>query len=170
MRRMTITQSLLSDLTREAALTVKVLQAVPEDRFDYRPHDKSWTMAALAGHLAEAPMWAHGFLEDEMDFAQLADYQPFVPKDKAELFATLETNLATCRSSLERLDDDAMRRTWTARMGDKVLQQAPREQVVRDVLIHHWIQHRGQLQVYLRLCDAAVPPTYGPTADVPEWS
>jgi len=167
---MTITHSLLSDLEREAALTLKVLQAVPESRFDYRPHEKSWSMAALAGHLAENPMWAHGFLEDEMDFAQLDDYRPFVPKDKQELLATLDKNLAACRDSLDKLDDDAMRATWTARMGDKVVQAAPREQVVRDILIHHQVQHRGQLQVYLRLCGAPVPPTYGPTADVPDWS
>lgn len=165
-----LTQSLLADLAREATLTKKMLEAVPEQHFGFRPHPKSWTVAQLAGHLAEAPMWAHGFLEDEMDFAQMGDYQPFVPKDKAELLATLDKNLATCRESLGMLDDAAMHRNWTARMGDKVMSSSPRHEVARDVLIHHWIQHRGQLQVCLRLCDVAVPPTYGPTADVQEWS
>jgi len=167
---MTIAQSLLADLDREAVHTRKMLEAVPEDRLDFRPHPKSWTMAALAGHIAEAPMWAHGFLEDEMDFAQMGDYQPFVPEQKAELLAALDKNLAACREAIGKLDDAAMRRNWTARMGDKVLSSSPRHEVARDVLVHHWIQHRGQLQVYLRLCDATVPPTYGPTADVAEWS
>jgi len=127
-------------------------------------------MAQLAGHLAEAPMWATGMVEDEMDFAQMGDYRPFVPADKQELLAALDQNLAACRDAIARFDDARMHATWTARMGEKVLSKAPRHQVLRDVLVHHWIQHRGQLQVYLRLCDVPVPPTYGPTADVPEWS
>lgn len=167
---MTIADSLLADLDREAERTRKLLAAAPEERFAFRPHEKSWTLAELAGHLAEAPMWAHGYLEDEMDFAQMGDYRPFVPKDKAELMAKLDENLAVCRDALAALDDARMRDTWTGRMGDRVLVQAPRDQLVRDTLIHHWIQHRGQLQVYLRLCDVPVPPTYGPTADVAEWS
>ncbi|MGE3353919.1 MAG: DinB family protein [Planctomycetota bacterium] len=167
---MTLASALLADFDRETVLTRRILDAVPEDRLPWRPHAKSWTLAQLASHIAEAPSWASSMFEDEMDFAAMADYRPFEAKDKQELLQMLDKNVAECRAALQGRDDAAMRGIWTARMGDKVLMQEPRHQVLRTIAIHHWIQHRGQLQVYLRLCDAVVPPTYGPTADVAEWS
>lgn len=167
---MTIASDLLADLDREAILTRKILAAIPDDRFDFQPHPKSWTLGKLAGHIAEAPSWTPAWREDSMDFAAMGDYQPFSAKNRTELLTGLDRNVAVAREALAGFDDALMRGTWTARMGDKVLMAGPRAEVMRTTLIHHWIQHRGQLQVYLRLCGVAVPPTYGPTADVAEWA
>jgi uncharacterized damage-inducible protein DinB len=50
--------------------------------------------------------------------------------------------------------------------GDQVFFTAPRAVIVRQT-INHLVHHRGQLTVYLRLVDVAVPSIYGPTADEP---
>ena len=41
----------------------------------------------------------------------------------------------------------------------------PKVSAFRRFLLHHVIHHRGQLTVYLRLQNVALPPIYGPTAD-----
>lgn len=41
----------------------------------------------------------------------------------------------------------------------------PRGQCVRSMCYNHVVHHRGQLTVYLRLLDVAVPGMYGPSAD-----
>ncbi len=167
---MTIASDLLADLEREAALTRKTLAAIPDGKFDFRPHPRSWTLGQLAGHIVDAPSWIPAWREDSMDFAAMGDYQPFTAKTTAELLAGLDRHMAAAREALAGFDDRLMRGTWTARKGDQELMKGRRDEVMRTTLLNHVIQHRGQLQVYLRLCGAIVPPTYGPTADVAEWS
>jgi len=55
--------------------------------------------------------------------------------------------------------------TWTVLMGGKELMSLPRVAMIRSFLLNHWIHHRGQLSVYLRLLDVPVPSIYGPSAD-----
>ena len=165
-----IARALIADFDREVALTRRTLEAIPADRLDFRPHPRSWTLAELAGHIAETPSWTPGWQQDEMDFAALDGYAPVVPSDRDDLLRRFDDNVRSARELLGGFDDERMRAKWVARMGEQVLIDCPRAESMRTVLIHHWIQHRGQLQVYLRLCDAPVPPTYGPTADVAEWS
>ena len=50
-------------------------------------------------------------------------------------------------------------------MGEEILASMPKVAVVRGFLMNHNVHHRGQLTVYLRLCDVPVPQTYGPSAD-----
>ena len=54
---------------------------------------------------------------------------------------------------------------WTMRSGDHVIATIPRIGAIRGVGISHYIHHRGQLSVYLRMLDIAVPSIYGPSAD-----
>jgi uncharacterized damage-inducible protein DinB len=54
---------------------------------------------------------------------------------------------------------------WTLKAGERTLLAAPRAGVIRSFLFNHWYHHRGQLSVYLRLLDVAVPSVYGLTAD-----
>lgn len=163
---MTLSQALIADFKHEAANTRKVLEAVPADRFDWKPHDKSMSLGQLAGHVAESPSWVSSMMEPELDFAAIGgDYKPFIPTDKAGLLETFESNSKSFEETLAGKDDAFMESTWTMRAGDKVLMQAPRHAAIRSTAIHHIIHHRGQLTVYLRLLGAAVPGTYGPTAD-----
>jgi len=162
---MTIADDLTADFQRELPHTRKLLAAVPEAELGWRPHEQSWTLAQLAGHIAESPAWLSSIFEDEMDFARMQDYAPFVPETKAELLETAERNAGTFAPALEGREDAFLRADWTMRMGDQVILQAPRAQVIRDILIHHLVHHRGQLTVYLRLLGVPVPATYGNSAD-----
>ena len=162
---MGIASNLIADFDREAAYTRKMIQAVPEDKYTWQPHRKSWTMAQLVGHIAESPSWLGAIFDDEMDFGDMPEYQPFQPETKAQAEETLERNLASFSKLLGDKDDAFLQGTWTMRKGDKVLMKAPRSEVIRETLIHHLAHHRGQLSVYLRLVDAPVPATYGGTAD-----
>ncbi len=166
---MTISQSLLSDLDREAVFTRSVLAAAPADRFDWKPHEKSMTLGELASHIAETPSWIEGMQKDTFDMGELADYRPFAARDSATLLAAFESNMAICRAVISG-DDAFLQTRWRMTHGDQVLVDKPRHESIRSIAIHHLIQHRGQLLVYLRLLDVPVPQTYGPTADYPDWA
>jgi len=164
-----IADSIVADFERDAALSRTLLEAVPEDQLDWKPHDKSRTLGELAGHIAECPTWTGAMLEESMDFAQMGDYQPYVPGSKRELLDTLEQNRAGFAPVLAGKSDEFMRATWTMKMGDQVLLEQPRADVIREIVIGHNAHHRGQLTVYLRLLDVEVPKTFGPTADHPDF-
>ncbi len=163
---MTLADSLYIDFADEAKRTRTMLEVVPTAKFDWRPHGKSMTLGALAGHLAEMPAWVRGFLNDELDFSKLElDYEPFVPTSKEDLLSTADENTALLHTTLATMSDEFLEEEWTMRAGERVLLQATRHRAMREILIHHAIHHRGQLTVYLRELDVPLPPTYGPTAD-----
>jgi uncharacterized damage-inducible protein DinB len=166
---MTLASALVADLESEAKNTRKMLEIVPEGRFGWKPHEKSMTLGQLAAHLAENPSWIGAMLEDEMDFAAMGDYKPFAPKTRKELLEGFEKNLRAGLDAIRGRDDAFLERTWTMRNGDKVLMVAPKHEAVRSTAIHHWIHHRGQLSVYLRLAGVPLPQIYGPTADNPTF-
>jgi uncharacterized damage-inducible protein DinB len=56
---------------RELAVTRKVLAALPAEKFDWKPHEKSMSLGRLAIHVANLPNWAHEALDsDLLDFAK----------------------------------------------------------------------------------------------------
>ena len=164
-----IAQSLIADLEQEGQYSRSLLEAVPADKFNWKPHEKSWSLNALASHIAETPSWLDSMMDDVFDFGSgMEDYKPFVATDKDELLSVLDENLAKAKALLEDKDDEFMIRTWKGVKGDKELMSGPRGAVTRSILVHHAAHHRGQLTVYLRLLEVPVPPTYGPTADFPD--
>ena len=54
---------------------------------------------------------------------------------------------------------------WRMTREGQTLLELPRAAMFRSVMLNHWYHHRGQLTVYLRLLDVALPPIFGPTAD-----
>ncbi len=168
-----IAQSLIADMKQEGAFSRTILEAVPADKYDWQPHEKSMSLGVLASHIAETPTWLGSMMEDVFDFGTgMEDYRPFAAADQAELLAALDENLAGAIVLLEDKDDDFMTRVWKGVKGDKELMAGPRAAMARSILVHHAAHHRGQLTVYLRKLDVPVPPTYGPTADFPseDWS
>lgn len=168
---MSISEGLVNDFKSEREKTRKVLQAVPEDQLDWSPHEKSMTLGALAGHIAENPAWIVAMHGDDFDLGDSGGgegYQPYVPEGVADLVETFEKNAAMLEETVAGWDDEFQQTEWTMRQGDKVLMTQPRHAVIRTILINHGVHHRGQLTVYLRLLGASVPPTYGPTADYPD--
>ena len=165
---MSIATDLLADFDKEIANTRRMLEAIPDGRWDWKPHAKSMALGQLAGHVAEMLGWTEGMLGGDLDFAALgSSYRPFVATGRKELMETFEKGAARLLAALSGRSDAALRETWTMRKGPQVLMSMPRHAAVRANGLHHVIHHRGQLTVYLRLLGVPVPPTYGPTADMP---
>ena len=81
---MPISQMLLPEFDEEMTNTRKLLERVPENRFDYQPHAKSMTLGRLAAHVAELPEWAKMTIEiDNLDLQP--GQQPYVAKSKQDL-------------------------------------------------------------------------------------
>ncbi len=163
---MTIASALITDFGRETPKTLQLLEAVPADKLGWKPHEKSWSLGQLAGHIAESPSWLSSVLEKELDFGEMGEYQPFNPETPEQLLETYRKNAAGFVPLMTGKTDDFMSETWIMRKGDKVLMEGARADVVREIMIHHEIHHRGQLSMYLRQLGVKLPATYGDSADV----
>lgn len=162
---MALYEPLLNELLFEANSTRKMLELVPEDKFSWKPHEKSMTMGQLASHLAEMPHYAYVTVEqDVLDFAT-SDYKPKAAATNAELLQIFDDNLAKATQSLKNASDERLLANWKMQAGEEVYMDMPRTHVLRGFVLNHNVHHRGQLSVYLRLNDIALPSVYGPTAD-----
>lgn len=158
---------LLMEFDQEMCNTQQVLERVPADKLDWRPHPKSGTMGWLAAHLANLPAWVtYTLTRDEIDLADPEMHrQTDVPASVQAIMDIFGDNVAAARDALDAASDDALMEPWTLRMGDKVIFTIPRRSVLRVMVLNHTIHHRAQLEVYLRMNDIPLPPIYGPTAD-----
>jgi uncharacterized damage-inducible protein DinB len=158
-------QALIAELDAEAPTTRRVLERVPADRFEWRPHPKSMSAGQLAQHVAAIPGAVARFSQmDGMDVAtRPTEYACCESKDA--LLATLDASVAAVREFLTGLDDARATATWRLTFGDKEIFAIPRLGVMRTMGFNHWYHHRGELVVYLRLLDIPVPIVYGRSAD-----
>lgn len=155
---------LLPEFDQEMANTRKVLERVPGDKLDFRPHEKSWTLRELAGHVANIPQWAHVTLSTtELDMAQ--PFERPTLDTAADILALFDRESGLARAALEKASGDDLQVPWTLKMGEEVFFTMPRGGVLRSFVMNHIIHHRAQLTVYLRLMDVPVPGMYGPSAD-----
>jgi uncharacterized damage-inducible protein DinB len=163
---MTLTQSFLQELIHEAGNTRKMLQAMSDDVLDFKPSEKSWTMAELACHIAESYHWfVPAFKANFMDFASYT-YDKGDSSTVNGILAKFEENLKIAIGCLEAVESDAVfGETWTMKMGEVTMGEMPRAVVVRSMLMNHLYHHRGQLSVYLRASGKKVPGIYGPSGD-----
>jgi uncharacterized damage-inducible protein DinB len=160
-----VNQAFIAELKHEAASTRRILERVPEDKFDWTPHEKSMTLGRLATHVAELPGFLNSILlKDEIDFAK-GDYKPSHANTHEELLAVFRQKLDEAVQTLQNTSDETMQESFTLRRGDHVVASIPRKVAVRSMALNHIIHHRGQIAVYLRLLDIPVPGMYGPTAD-----
>lgn len=163
-----IADALRAELQHESKATRSLFAVLPEDKLDWRPHEKSMALGRLAAHIAEIPGRVSSVLEPELDFAAL-DYQSWVPRDRKHLLDTFDKAVAASRKHLDGVSDEDLHVIWTMRSGDKILAQMPRVVALRGFVLNHGVHHRGQLTVYLRLLDVPLPSVYGPTADNPNF-
>jgi uncharacterized damage-inducible protein DinB len=165
---MPMSQALLPEFDHEMANTRKTLERVPEDKFGWKPHEKSMTMGRLATHVAEMVEWIPTTFESEsFDFMPpgAPPYQPKNAASRAELLDKFDKGVSKARAAIAGASDAEMMTTWTLLGGGKTIFSMPRVAVLRGMVINHMIHHRGQLAVYLRLNDVPVPALYGPSAD-----
>ena len=161
---MTLSEALLPEYDHEMATTRRLLDRVPEEHFDWAPHDKSMTLGRLAGHLAGIPYWCTATLD--ATGLDLADMPPPPPAaTRVALLAEFDAKSAKARADLAGATDAILLAPWTLKKDGQALFTMPRISVLRTFVMNHTIHHRGQLSVYLRLKDVPVPPIYGPTAD-----
>ena len=161
-----IAQSFLAEFEAQAPITRRFLERLPADKLTWKPHEKSMTAGQLAYHLATVP---GGILQlvannpvqarDRFDYPQ--------PASREEILKAFDESITTVRSLLPAYDDTAMKETWRLVAGDREVFSQPRGEFVRDVMLSHWYQHRGQFSVYLRILNVAVPASWGPSADEP---
>lgn len=157
---------LLQQYDRELATTRLLLERIPADKMEWRPHPKSTTMAGIGRHLAHMLTW--GLLGLAKTSSDVADRAPAGPTATPEdILAMFDRNAAATRALIAGLDETALRDTWSLTWQGKTVMTSTREAVVESMILNHLIHHRGQLSVYLRLNDIPVPSIYGPTADEP---
>lgn len=169
---MTISARMLPAFDHIIQGTRQHLSVIPDDRLDFRPHEKSWTIGELGSHLANLPMWTMATLgQDSFDVAP-ADAEEPTPQPEygssAEMVAALEENAGAARAAIEAASDEDLMQEWSLLVGGEPRFSMPRVAVLRSFIMDHMIHHRGQLTVYLRLLDVPVPQTFGPTADFPD--
>jgi uncharacterized damage-inducible protein DinB len=165
---MAINQSLLGEFDHEMANARKSIERVPDDKFDWKPHSKSMSMGGLAGHIAMIPTWAKMTLEtQQFDVNPPGGQQMQMPqlKTRADVLAAFDQGVPAARAAIAAATDEAMMQPWALLNGGKPVFSMPRVAVLRSMIMNHMIHHRGQLGVYLRLNDIAVPAIYGPSAD-----
>lgn len=162
---MTIGGGFAMELKQEARTTRTMLERLPDDKFDWKPHEKSMTLGRLAGHIIEMVGWTRSTLtQDGIDFAAMK-YEPKVHTTTASMLEDFDKNVADSMSILSNIDDTEMFKSWFMRNGEKLYFEMPRVAVMRSFVMSHIIHHRGQLAVYIRLLDIPVPSIYGPSAD-----
>ena len=165
---MAISEAFLPEFDQEMAGTRKELERVPEDKFDWKPHEKSGTMAWLAGHLANIPTWAAMAIgQDSLDVMPggKPPAPPAGPTGVEELLETFDKNVREARAAIAGAGDRKMMENWSLLRNGQNVMTMPRMAVVRGFVLNHMIHHRAQLGVYLRLNDIPVPAIYGPSAD-----
>lgn len=153
------------ELEQELAQTRRILERVPDGKFDWAPHAKSMKLGRLASHVAGLCSFAQIMIDQpDLDLAK-GGSQPPDATDTAGLLALFDKTATGLRGALQQASDEKLQETWTLSAGPHVIFSGPRYAGVRRLGINHIVHHRAQLGVYLRLLDIPVPGLYGPSAD-----
>ena len=162
---MKITQSAaayLEELKAETTATRKCIERIPETVYDFKPHPKSMTMGYLALLVAEIPLWITYMIEkSEIDFAT---FKHFEAKNTQELVNHFDENMKSAERALQNVSGESLQEPFFLKANGQVLFSSPKIENI-GATINHWVHHRGQLTVYMRLNDIPVPSIYGPSAD-----
>lgn len=162
MNDITFGKEFLHELEAEVPATRKCLERIPESLSDWKPHERSMSMGYLALLVAEIPKWITNIIEkSEIDFAT---FEHFKPKTTAELVAHFDENLQGAKNALQIVTNAALAEPFFLKNQGQVLFSSPKKENVGSSL-NHWVHHRGQLTVYMRLNNIPVPSIYGPSAD-----
>lgn len=156
---------LLKELDREGAGARRLVERLRDEHLSWRPHPKSFTAGQLGGHLVDCIRWTRQICAADSFEIDPAAYRPFRPQSVDELLRGLDDTLREAHSSVEASDDAHLLASWSLTIAGKARGLRIRVEAIRDFTLSHLIHHRGQLSVYLRLLDVAVPGLYGPTAD-----
>lgn len=157
-----IIKQFLEELESEATASRKCLERIPESTFGWKPHEKSMNMGYLSLLVAGIPKWIYHAIEDSE--INLATYKQSEPKATADLVKSFDENMVAARRALQKMSGDDLKAMFSLKRGDQLLFSSPKKEMISQT-INHWVHHRGQLTVYMRLNNLPVPSIYGPSAD-----
>ncbi len=154
----------LKELEAEATATRKCLEVIPENLFDWKPHERSMNLGDLSLLVAEMPKWIQVMIEEsEIDFAT---FEHFQAKNTAELVKHFDENLAGAKNALQNVSDETFDESFHLKNYGQIVLIAPKKDQISS-MVNHLVHHRGQLTVFMRLNDIPRPSIYGPSADDP---
>ena len=165
---MSIGQTMLMEFDEEMKNTRKTLERCPDEKWNWKPHDKSGTLGWLAVHIGTIPDWISMTINtEEFDYAPVGGhaYEPPKITNRKELLAAFDKGVAEARTALGGVSDAELMKNWKLLGGGKEIFVMPRIACIRGMCMNHLIHHRAQLTVYFRLLGVAVPGLYGPSAD-----
>jgi len=155
---------MIPEFDHEFAQTRRSLERVPEDNFDWKPHEKSFSLHQLAAHIAEVAHWVPVTLNMDV-FDVDAPHERVVPETLEEILTHFDEGVAEARGLIEAATAEQLMATWSMKQGGEVVHSMPKAAVLRSFIFNHNVHHRAQLGVYLRMLDVPVPAIYGPSAD-----
>ncbi len=150
------------ELQSEVRATRRCLEGIPDKLYKYKPHEKSMELGYLALLVADMPRWIIDMIEKSV--IDLATYQRFELSTPDALLKYFDDNIAGAKRTLEAVSNKDLDGIFELKVGGKVVMSSSKRISVRQT-INHWVHHRGQLTVYMRLNDIPVPSIYGPSAD-----
>ena len=159
---MSIAETLLPEFDQEMTTTRRLIERVPTEKGKWKPHPKSFPLGHLTQLVVMMPSWITNVVQETS--LDLANYPGYSYETTEDLVKTFDKNVKEARAALSKTSDKDFTVNWSLRHGDNVFLTAPRATIVRQT-INHFVHHRGQLTVYLRLIDVPIPSIYGPTAD-----
>ncbi len=139
----------------------RVLNALPHDRLDYTPHEKSQSAARIVWTLI-GETHACTELIDKGEFSFGA--QPEL--DAAEMIDAFDRAWETLLRRIEAMDEPAWSKTGRFLMNCQVRMEQPISNFLW-LFFFDAIHHRGQLSTYIRPMGGKVPSIYGPSGDDP---
>jgi uncharacterized damage-inducible protein DinB len=161
---MSIAENIIAEIEQEAAITKRLFERVPEDKMDWKPHDKSRSLGQLAMHIASVPAGVTSLATP--DTCEVPKFENETSaKSCQELIQTLDDGISSAKEALSKMSDERMSAMLKFTADGNTVMEVPRAAFLRSVLLNHNYHHRGQLSVYLRLLDVPLPSIYGPSAD-----
>ena len=161
---MALIDGMLQELEQEAQTTRRVLERVPNNQLAWRPHEKARTLGELAMHVATVPGGVAELVASQSP-AQVPNFADRRLQSASELIPALDASIAKAKKVLGKMHDAELMATWRMMQGERELFAVPRVAMLRSIMLNHWYHHRGQLTVYLRELDVAIPSIYGPSGD-----
>ena len=165
---MKIAELILPEFNEEMANTRKVLERIPDDKLDWKPHPRSNTIGWVGAHLAEIPGWvAPTITQDSWDIHPVGGepYKTPMFKSQRELLRSFDENVAAAKIAIPTATDEVLMQNWSLLMQGKPLMTMSRYSVIRSFVLNHTVHHRAFLCANLRLNDIPVPGMYGPSGD-----
>ena len=163
---MKMTDLFLAELEREAVVTRRALERVPEGKYDWKPHPKSMPLGTLARLVASMPSWIPMVVnQDELDLnpPNGKKYEQPELRTRRELVEAHDQNVAGAREALAKTNDDHLMKTWRMLVSGRVVDENQRHIVLRDSVFNHLAHHRAPGMPWTGLPGLVRPEDPAPT-------